>query len=228
MPPVAAVPLIAAGIGAGGSVAGSLINANASQPKNVPVPPPNPLFPGQQQSYLNSLNSSGVGPTSLSTIASDAATGNPTNLSPLFTALQASMKQSQDAGAADLVEQFGSKGLRNSSDLLKAGANYEEQSTKDFSTIIAQYTQQAAEAAANRQLQAATLGASLVESPALAETPSSVLTSGGTSPAGAALSSGGSAIQQLLLMKELYPDLFNTGSTSNPATAEVPIGTGVE
>lgn len=205
MPP-AAIPIA----GAAASTVGSLISSKASQPKNIPAPAPNALFPSQQSAYLNELSRSGVGKTSFSTIGEAAKTGLPTDQSPFFGALRDSMGRAKSQDEAALIEKFGSHGLGSGSDLLKAGTDYELQSGKDFATILADYTRQASESAANRKLQASTIGATLAGEPGLAETPSSTLVTGSPSAAGSGLSAVGQGVNQLLIMKQLYPDLFSS------------------
>lgn len=204
MPAAAAIPLVAAGIGAGGS----FLSAKAAQPKNVAAPPPNALFPGQQSAYLNELTRSGIGSTSLTSLANTAKTGDPVDQGSFFNALHDSMGRAKDEGASALVERFGSRGLRSGSDLMKAGTDYELQQNKDFATILADYTRQAGESAANRKLQASSIGAGLAGETGLAMTPSATLVTGSPSGTGSALSAGATGIQQLLLMKSLFPDIF--------------------
>ncbi len=64
----------------------------------------------------------------------------------------------------------------------------------------------AQESAAGRQLSAATLGADLVSEPGLATTPSVVV--GGQSVAGAAATSASSSLNQMIMMKAMFPDMF--------------------
>jgi hypothetical protein len=203
--PQAAIPAIGAGIGAIGNAFG----AHAAKPKNVAAPPPNALFPGQQTAYLSELSQSGLGSASFGTLAETAKTGLPTDQTPFFDALKSSMAKGVDEGRASLIEKFGSKGLRNSSDLLKAGSDYEEQTQKDFATILADYTRQAGEAAANRRVAASTAGIGIAGEPGLAETPSSNLVTGSPSTVGSSIFGG---LQGLLVMKNLYPDLFANAS----------------
>lgn len=211
----AAVPLASAGIGA----VGSFLGGKSSQPKNVAVPPPNALFPGMQTSYFNDLQASGVQPQSFGTISEAARTGMPVDQGQFFDALKSSMGRSQDQGRANLIEKYGFMGLRNSTPLMNAAVDYESQTTKDFATIMADYTRQAQESAANRRLQASTLGIGLAGEPALAMTPSSVVSTGGSSPLGSAMGSGAASLQNLLMMKMLFPNMFGSStSTQNVNT----------
>lgn len=208
MPPAAAVPLIAAGIGAGGSIA----SAKMAGPKSVAAPPPNALFPGQQQAYLGELSRSGIGSTSFSTLNEAAKTGLPVDQGSFFNALHDSMGRSKAEGEAAIKEKFGSRGLRNGSDIVKAGTDYELQSNRDFATILADYTRQAGESAATRRVQASSIGAGLAGEPGLAETPSATLVTGSPSALGSGLSAASSGLQQLMVMRSLFPDVFGGGA----------------
>jgi hypothetical protein len=209
----AAIP-IGMGVSAIAGAVGSAKSAKASQPRAVPVPPPNALFPGMQNSYLNDLTASGVQPQSFGTISEAARTGLPVDQGNFFDALKSSMGRSQDEGRANLIEKYGFMGLRSSTPLMNAAVDYESQTTKDFATIMADYTRQAGESAANRRLQASTLGVGLAGEPALAMTPSAVVSSGGQSALGNALGSGASSLQNLMMMRMLFPNIFGGGGGS--------------
>jgi hypothetical protein len=144
-------------------------------PQLTNIPPPNPLFPGVSQTYTGALQSAGIPQTSFGTLAQTAQTGLPTNVGPAFDALKQSMKTNIAEGARDLKEKFGALGDVGGSDVEKAGADYEAQSTANLNNILAQYTMQASEAAAGRQVQAATTAAQLASEPALAFAPSAVV-----------------------------------------------------
>lgn len=144
-------------------------------PTTTRVPAPNPLFPGMQNSYISQLQSSGVTGSAFNTLNSMAQTGNPTDIGPAFQALKASMAQQQGEGAANLKEQFGSLGLGSGNNLAQAASDYEANSTAQLNNTLAQYQLQASESAANRQLAASTTGAQLASEPALAFTPSAVV-----------------------------------------------------
>ena len=104
----------------------------------------------------------------------------------------------------DIAEQFAGSGLAYSSDLMKSLSSYQSQLGANYGSILANYTMNAQESAANRQLSAATVGAGMFADVGTAMTPSNVQTVGG-SALGAGLSSGGNALQMLAFMKMLYP-----------------------
>lgn len=193
-----------------GQVGGSVLSANAAKPKNVAVPPPNPLFPGMQQSYMRDLTASGIQPQSFGTIAEAARTGLPVDQGQFFDSLKASMGRGLDQGRANLIEKFGVQGLRHSSPMMGAAVDYESQVNKDFATIMADYTRQAQESAMGRRMQASMFGIGAAGEPGLAMTPSSTLVTGSPSTLGSGLSAGGSGLQQILMLRALFPDLFST------------------
>ena len=217
--------LISSAIGGGASIAGAAINASAAgNVKSSKIPPPNPLFPGAQSNYLQQLGvtgSSGLGPTSLSSLNTLAQTGSPTDVGPAWQALVDSQKTVAAQGQANIAEQFAGSGLAYSSDLMKSLSSYQSQLGANYGSILANYTMNAQESAANRQLSAATVGAGMFADVGTAMTPSNVQTVGG-SALGAGLSSGGNALQMLAFMKMLYPGTNTTGGTptmGQPSTA---------
>jgi len=182
-------------------------------PKVTKIPAPAPLFPGTQESYVKALTEAGVAPSSFQTIAEGAKTGMPTDVGPAFEAMKAASQRGIAEGRANLIEQFGVGGLRYGSDILKAGVDFEAQTQKDFASILAGYTQQAQEAAANRRLQSAALGQGAVGELATAFRPTAVV--GGQSGLSQGLQAGG---QSLMLMNMLFPDLFKAGTPEGPPT----------
>src|SRR5438552_403611 len=138
----AALP-IGLGVSAGVGAIGSVLSAKAAQPKATPIPPPAPLFPGMQQSYLDSLNQSGVGAASLGSLSEIARTGIPTDVGPAFEKFKSSQQRFVDEGRANLIEKYGAQGLRFSSTLADKGVDYESQVSKDFASILADYTMKA-------------------------------------------------------------------------------------
>ncbi len=144
-------------------------------PTVTKTPPPAPLFPGMQQDYINQLKSSGVTGSSFNTLNQAAQTGLPTDVGPAFDAMKASMQHGISEGRANLIENFGVKGLRSGSNVMQAGSDFEAQTQTNFANILAQYTQQASEAAANRRVGAAGVGAGLASEPGLAFTPTGVV-----------------------------------------------------
>src|SRR5215831_428675 len=196
--PQAAMAPIMMGASAGMNVLGGLLGG----PKTVSLRPPAPLFPGAQQSYIQALTESGVTPASMQTIADMAKTGAPTDVGPFYEAMKAASQRGISEGRTNLIEQFGVGGLRYGSDILKAGTDYEAQTAKDFASILAGYTQQASEAAANRRLQAATLGQQATGELATAFYPTEAV--GGQSGVSQGLQAGGGALQNLMMMKLLF------------------------
>jgi hypothetical protein len=188
--------------------AGSSISAKASQPKAIEVPPPRALFPGVQDSYMNALMDSGLGKTSFGTLEETARTGLPTDVGPAFEALKTSMGRGINEGRANLIEQYGSQGLRFSQPMANAAVDFESETQKGFASILADYTRQATEAAANRRFSAATLGQGAFGEVGTAMTPTAVVASGGQSALGEGLKSGASSIQNIVLMKSLFPEIF--------------------
>ncbi len=206
----AALPI--AMIASGGlSAAGGILGAKAAQPKAVSIPAPAPLFPGIQQGYMDALTQSGITGTSFGTLAETARTGLPTDVGPAFEALKTSMGHGISEGRTNLIEQFGVKGLRYGSDVSKAGADFESQTQKDFASILADFTRQASEAAANRRVAAAVQGQGAAGELATAFRPTAVVAGGGASPTGAGLQSAGGSLQNFIMMKALFPDLFGGG-----------------
>src|SRR5262245_61122470 len=202
----AAMP-IAMGASTGLNFLGGLFGG----PKTTKIPAPAPLFPGTQESYVKALTDAGVAPSSFQTIAEGAKTGMPTDVGPAFEAMKAASQRGIAEGRANLIEQFGVGGLRYGSDIMKAGVDFEAQTQKDFASILAGYTQQAQEAAANRRLQSAALGQGAVGELATAFRPTAVV--GGQSGLSHGLQAGG---QSLMMMAMLFPDLFEAGTSQGP------------
>jgi len=206
MPQAAIMPAMMA---AGGGM--SLLGGLFGGPKVTKIPAPAPLFPGTQESYVKALTEAGVAPAAFETIAEGARTGMPTDVGPAFEAMKTASQRGIAEGRANLIEQFGVGGLRYGSDIMKAGVDFESQVQKDFASILAGYTQQAQEAAANRRLQSAALGQGAVGELATAFRPTAVV--GGQSGLSQGLQAGG---QSLMLMSMLFPDLFKAGTSAGP------------
>src|SRR5262245_14174848 len=207
--PQAAIDPIAMAAGGGMSLLGGWLGGTTV----TKIPAPAPLFPGTQESYVKALTEAGVAPSSFQTIAEGAKTGMPTDVGPAFEAMKAASQRGIAEGRANLIEQFGVGGLRYGSDIMKAGVDFESQVQKDFASILAGYTQQAQEAAANRRLQSAALGQGAVGELATAFRPTAVV--GGQSGLSQGLQAGG---QSLMLMNMLFPDLFKAGTPEGPPT----------
>lgn len=144
-------------------------------PKTVPIPAPTPNFPGLSSTYTNAIQNSGISSTAFNTLNTAAQTGLPTDVGPAFDALKAAMQRSTDEGRTNLRESYGAAGLSGGSDMLKAGADFEAQNEKNLNSILAQYTMNASEAAANRQVSAASTGAQLASEPALSFHPTATV-----------------------------------------------------
>ena len=204
MPPAAgagASLLIPSIIGAGASVGGSIISAKAGGAKNVPTTPPNPLFPWLNQSYQGSIGS--AGPAGLRGLQSMAETGEPVAVGDTFSTMLQAQQRLLSQGRAGLREQFGAQGLLGSSNFRDAAVDFESQQAKDFSNILAQLVLTSGENAANRKLQASSVLGDMFSSAGTAFTPSSTLVTGSPSPVGAGLSSAGSSLTTLALLRAM-------------------------
>lgn len=133
----------------------------------VKNPQPTGLFPGLQQQFLQQL--SGTGASSGKQLNNLIQTGNPTNVGPAWNALVAAQQPLVQQGQANLTEEFGNTGLRYSTPLMQATGQYQNQTQANFLQILSQYTMQAQEAAANRQLNATEFGQTEFAAPALTE-----------------------------------------------------------
>lgn len=223
----AALPVML-GVSAGANVLGSALSANAAKPKQVPVSAPAPLFPGVQDSYVTALQQSGVPAASFGAISEAARTGLPTDVGPAFEAMKVSQQRLLDEGRSNVIEKYGPAGYGSTGSA--RAVDFETQATKDFSSILADFTRQASEAAANRRLQAASIGQAAAGELAGAFRPTSVIASGSPSVAGSAISSGASSLQNFMIMKAIFPDLFKagTGGGGSDVVTNLPgsIGTG--
>lgn len=148
---------------AGAGTAGSIVGAVRGSSNEV-----SPVFPGMNQDYLKGLKSSGIGPTSMGTMTEMAKTGMPTDVGPMFEALKASQSKAVATGRANILEQFGSSGLRYSTPMLNALSDYESQIQSNYGSILSNYVFQAMEAARGRQMGASQVGLQAWGTPALA------------------------------------------------------------
>jgi hypothetical protein len=192
MPPAALI-----GVAIGGAVAGGVGSAMSQMAANKG---PRPLFPGLQSQGTDILSS--VGRTSAKALGGfitnpGALPDVSSSVNPAFQALYNANKQFTQQGAANIRESFGSSGLSNSSAAGIGLSNYYTQSNADFMNILTNYTLQAQEAAANRQLSASEFGLSSFLGPAFTD----VGPKG--SVVGAGLSSFGASLQQLAMLKAL-------------------------
>jgi hypothetical protein len=127
---------------------------------------PQALNPGTNAAYLQNINSlagvpgdaagntTGRATGATGTMQSMIATGNPTDVGPAFQALYNAQQQGVTSGRSALLSSFGGAGARYSSGAMQAVGQYENQSNLNFLQILSQYTMQAQEAAAGRQLSA--------------------------------------------------------------------------
>jgi len=192
MPPAAIL-----GIGIGAQAIGGMLAQSAANKG------PRALFPGLQSEALSLLGGKkGLGAASIGGLQSMIT--NPGALpdvsaavDPAFNALVAANKQFTQQGLANLKEQFGSQGLGASSPFAIGASNYITQSNADFMNILAQYTLQAQEQAANRQLAAETTGAQMFLGPAFTDVgpKGSVL--------GAGLGAAGGGLQTIAMLQAL-------------------------
>lgn len=196
MPPAAiGIPLAISGIA--GAVGSGLSQSAANKG-------PRPLFPGLQQQGVQAVGELGKSSTS----ALGGMITNPgalpdvnASVDPAFQALVAANKQMTQEGAANIRESFGSKGMSNSSGAGIGLADYYSQSNAQFMNVLAQYTLQAQEAAANRQLSASEFGLQSFLGPAFTD----VGPKG--SVVGAVLGSASqtaSQLSQIALLKSLF------------------------
>jgi len=204
----------------GASAGMNLLGGIFGGPKTTKIPAPAATFPGVQQDYIKALTQAGVAPAAFQTISDASKTGLPTDVGPMFEAMKAASQRGISEGRTNLIEQFGAGGLRYGSDILKAGVDYEAQTQKDFASILAGYTQQASEAAANRRLQASALGQGAVGEFAGAMHPTAVV--GGQSGLSQGLQAGG---QSLMMMAALFPDLFGAGTGTESGLPPVSLPT---
>jgi hypothetical protein len=192
MPPAALLPIMIGGIAAG-AVGSGLSQAAANKGAR-------PVFPGltnQALPILSQLGTSSSGALSSAITNPGALPDVSGTVNPAFQALYNANKQFVQQGRANLAEKFGSTGLSVSSPYAVASSNYETQSNADFMNILANYTLQAQEYAANRQLTAATTAFQDFLSPAL------TLQGPKGSVAGAALGSASSGLETLALIRAL-------------------------
>ena len=96
------------------------------------------------------------GPAGTSTMESMAQTGNPTDVGPAWQAMLAAEQQNTDRNAANLREQFASGGDLKSSPFAGAMDQFYQQNTLNQNAQLTAAEQQAQEAAAGRQMTAAT------------------------------------------------------------------------
>ena len=110
---------------------------------------------GDVNSMLQQFYKTGTGgPTGTAALASNAATGNPTDVGPAWEAMKAAEQRTIDQQGANLREQFAFGGDLKSSPFAQAATDYYSQTAKDQNAALTAAQQQAQEAAAGRQLTA--------------------------------------------------------------------------
>lgn len=197
------------GIGLAASGIGNALGAaSANSSHLVNNPAPVPLYPGLQGSYLSLLSGlmsgkGGPAGTPGGTLSSMIATGNPTDVGPAFQALVKAQQPIVAQGQQSIVNQFAGSGLAYSTPLMGALGNYQSQVGNDFLSTLAEYTRQAQEAAANRQLSATEFGMGAISGPALTNYQAQIPVVGGQSVLGSALGSAGSGISTLAILQSL-------------------------
>jgi hypothetical protein len=141
----------------GASVIGGMLGQSAANKG------PQPINPGTNAAYLQNINSLAGAPGvpggapatgATATMQNMIATGNPTNVGPAFQAFYNQQQRGVTQGRDALLSSFGGAGARYSSAAMTAVGDYENQANMNFLQVLSQYTMQAQEAAAARQLQA--------------------------------------------------------------------------
>lgn len=206
---------IAMGVGMGASAIGGMLGQSAANKG------PQPINPGTNSAYLQNINSLAGGPGSTGgwnpsaatgatgTLQSMIQSGNPTNVGPAFQAFFQQQQKGVTQGRSALLNSFGGAGARYSSAAMTAVGDYENQANLNFLQVLSQYTMQAQEAAAGRQLQASEFAMQGQETAGLAyKGPKG-------SVVGAGLQGGGSALQTLSLLKSM--GMLGSGSGGGPA-----------
>jgi len=181
--------------GMGASALGGILGAKAANPKLTPVPPPAPVFPWLNQAYLSNLLPAGT--QGLNTLQQTAATGNPVDVMPSYEAMRAASQRTRDESRANILENLPAYGSTRATAL----TDFETQSSKDFTQVLADLFRQMNESAAGRSLSAANMLSQLYSGSAMTLAPTAALTTGGQSPLGAGLSSAGSGLQQIAMLK---------------------------
>lgn len=196
-----AAGLIIGGIASG---IGGALSARAGNQSSLigPIPAPKPINADLNSLYKSLVGGpSGLGATSAGTIQSMAATGMPTDVTANFSALVDANRRMRSESQANITEQFGAKGLRFGSTLGTALTDFNTQSDKDLLATLSNYLFQTQENAANRQLQAATIGFGDFSQNANALFQEYVPKVGQQSPTGSALSSVGNLATLFSMLK---------------------------
>jgi hypothetical protein len=125
---------------------------------------------------------------------------------PAWQSLVDANKRSVSESTGNILEQFGSSGLRYSSDLMTKLVDFNNQNTANQSALFAQLQQDAT----SKAMGAATAGAGMFSDVGTAMTPSAFVTTGG-GPAAATVGGLSQLLPMLSMMKVLFP---STGSSS--------------
>lgn len=154
-------------VGAGLTALGAFLGSRSKT-----LPPPQPIYPQQNQQYLAGLTGSGVGaggsqslpglgPQSLNSLTNMAMTGMPTDYSSNLNAIIAAQQRSNQQSQANMIEKFGASGLRFSQPLIQGATDLGSQISLQNNSLLNQFAFQTQESAANRMLSASSLGANL-------------------------------------------------------------------
>jgi len=189
MPPAALI-----GIMAGGAIAGAVGSGLNQAAANKGVRPVNPGLYGSATSGL-----SGIAGPGFSQLTSLMQTGNPVDTQGMEQGLQATQKLTDQSNLAMIKEQFGSSGLGASSSAAVGTSNYLANSDASFLQTIANLRYQSATDATNRELQATQFGLSSLFGPAFQ------MQGPQGSVAGAVLGSSSDSLQQIALLRMLFP-----------------------
>lgn len=187
---------LGAGIAAGGEGIAAAFSGGTKL-NLTPIPPPGNQYPGVANDYQTFLRtySSQAG----TTMGDMMKTGMPTNVGPAYEAMVAAHQRQTNQGEQNLLESFGQMGLRHSSNAMSADVDYQSQVSKDFASILADYTRQSSEAAAGRQLSSSEFFSTLFQDAGRATYPT---VAGVTGPSTGAQvgAAAGSAMQTIGLM----------------------------
>jgi hypothetical protein len=134
-------------------------------------------------------------------------TGMPTDVGPAFEAIKAASQRGFAEDKANMLESFGAGGLRYGSSAMQATVDLKSQEQAGLLQTLADYTRQAQEAAANRQLISSQFAMESLAGPATSYYNPYVATAnsgaGGLSSGLSAAGSGLTGISQLLVLLKL-------------------------
>lgn len=195
MPPAAML-----GIGLGSSALGSMFGASAGNSvKDVALPAPAPVNAGLNNQYLTAISgllggTGGSSPGAAGTLGSFINGGYSTlpQWNAMINASQAQVKQGQQ----NLNEQFGSQGLRFSSTIANADANYQSQVQSQYLSTLAGLQSQSFQ----QQIGAAQGVMGLASGPGTATYSPWEPVMGQNSVLGAGLGSAGSGLSSIALL----------------------------